>query len=411
MTAATKIAVIGASIAGIAAADAARSSGYNGEVHVYDAQAHFPYDKPPMSKGILTGELEVGAIALKPEQHWQETNVELRLAQAVLGINSSGEVTTAEGSTTYDGIILATGSRPRTAPFPIHESVRSHILRTTDDAQALKQALIDSEHVVIIGGGFIGMEVAAAANKLGRRCTVIEAEEHPLGRAVGKEVSQFVMAKHREAGNQFRTGVQVSRVDEAPDGKAVVHLSDGEAIEAETVVLSIGVEPATDFLQGSGLDLDGGVITDGFCQTNLPKIYACGDTARTYSYLYDMHLRIEHWTTAREQGARAAANLIADLDGQQSEPFAHVPYVWSDQFDMKIQIIGRPLDGATISVEHSDERSLTVAFHRDGALCGGVAINRVRDAMLMRKSMHDDVTARITREQPRSEQPSSLHLS
>lgn len=396
MTREQKIAVIGASIAGIAATDALRDCGFSGEVHVYDAQPHFPYDKPPMSKGILTGEVEVSAISLKPEEHWQEANVDLRLGEAVLGIDRSGNITSTAGSTSYDGVIIATGSRPRTAPFPIHKSVRSHVLRTTDDAHELRQAILDSEHVVIIGGGFVGMEVAAATRKLGRRCTVIEAEDHPLGRAVGEKVSQFVMAAHREAGCQFRTGVTVSSVEEALDGKAVVHLSNGEAIEADTVVLSIGVVPATDFLHDSGLDLEGGIVTDGYCQTNIPKVYACGDAARTHSYLYDAHLRIEHWTTAREQGARAAANLVADLEGKERQPFAHVPYVWSDQFDMKIQIIGRLLEGATITTQHEDARSLTVAFHLNGALCGGVAINRVRDAMQMRKSMHDDLTALIT---------------
>jgi len=396
MTKSKRIAIIGASIAGIAAADAARTSGYTGEIHVYDAQEGFPYDKPPMSKGILTGDLEFKALELKPSHHWDEANVKLRLGQPVLKIDEEKGVLTADGWERYDGIILATGGQPRSTPFPIHPNVRSHILRTTDDAQALRDALVKSEDVVIIGGGFIGMEVAAAARKMGRNCTVVERERMPLGTAVGDEVAGFILDRHKHASCEFRTNVSVSGIDEARDGKALVHLSNGDSIHASTVVLSIGVEPAVRFLEGSGLEIDNGIVTDGYCQTNLPKIYACGDVARTYSYLYETHLRIEHWTTAREQGARAASNLIADLSGAAQQPFMHVPYVWSDQFDMKIQIVGRHFEGAVVNIVHLDDRSLVAEFHLDGTLCGGVAINKVKNAMEMRRTMHKNLTSVAT---------------
>ncbi|MBB3042288.1 NAD(P)/FAD-dependent oxidoreductase [Nocardioides soli] len=387
MSQGSRIAVLGASVAGVAAAEAVRGAGFEGEVHLYDAQSVRPYDRPPLSKGLLSGTQEVDAIALRSDQDWADLDVDLRLGHAVRAVDADRTVTTDAATTTYDGVVVATGTRPRRAPFHISPEVRSHVLQTSGDALRLRADLGDANDVVIIGGGFVGLEVAAAVVALGKRCTVVEVSELPLGSAVGADVAGFVLDRHRAAGCELRLGARVRDVVPAGRGRAEVRLLDGGAVEADLVVLSIGVEPAADLLAATGLDLSDGVEVDGYCRTDLPGIYACGDVASSYSHLYGRRLRIAHWTTAREQGACAGANLVADLAGHAPAPFLHVPYVWSDQLDLKIQTVGRLLDGATTHVEHRDADSIVVAFRLGDDLVGGATINRARDAMLMRRTL------------------------
>ena len=388
----SRIAVVGASVAGVAAVDAARSAGFDGELHLYDAQLRTPYDRPPLSKGLLTGAQTLDEIALKTARQWQELADELRLGRPVIALESPRTLVTPSGAEAYDGVVLAPGTRPRSLPFPVSPAVRSHVLRTTDDSLALRQAVLDSTSVVTVGGGFIGLEVASALRKLGRDCTVVESAALPLARMVGDEVARFVVDRHRAAGCGFRTGVEVLWVDEAVGGGALVALSDGSRLQADLVVLCIGVEPAIGFLTGSDVRLDNGIRTDGFGRTSVACVYACGDAANAYSCLYQRHLRIEHWTTAREQGALAGANLAADLTGRERSPFLHVPYLWSHQLDLKLQLVGRHVDGATVDVEHRDGGSLAVAFRVDGVLVGAAAVNRPRDLARFRQALHSHLT-------------------
>lgn len=379
--------MLGASVAGVAAAEAVRGAGFEGEIHLYDAQSARPYDRPPLSKGLLDGTQEVAAIALRSDEDWADLDVDLRLGQAVRAVDANRTVTTDAATVTFDGIVVATGTRARRAPFPVSPDVRCHVLQTADDALRLRAGLGEATDIAIIGGGFVGLEVAAAAVALGKRCTVIEASELPLGAAVGADVAGFVLDRHRAAGCELRLGARVQDVVPGAAGRAEVRLGDGGVVEADLVVLSIGVEPATDLLAATGLDLADGVAADEYCQTDVPRIYACGDVASSYSHLYERRLRIAHWTTAREQGACAGANLVADLAGRARTPFLHVPYVWSDQLDLKIQAVGRLLDGATTHVEHRDADSIVVAFRLGGELVGGATVNRARNAMLMRRTL------------------------
>ncbi|MEU4673792.1 FAD-dependent oxidoreductase [Amycolatopsis sp. NPDC023774] len=375
----TRLVVVGASLAGLRAVEGARKAGFTGSVTLVGAEEHLPYDRPPLSKAFLDG--PVAAPVFREEQVLRdELGVELVLGTRAHALDPAGRVVHAgEGELPYDGLVIATGATPRTLPGTSHLA-GVHTLRTLDDALAVRAALDAGARTVVIGAGFIGSEVASAARKRGLPVTVVEAAPTPLMRAIGA-MGEPCSALHRANGTDLRCGVAVTGV-EGHDRVERVRLADGTLLDADLVVVGAGAVPATDWLAGSGLTLEDGVVCDETLATGLPGVYAAGDVARWANPLFGRAMRLEHWSSAAEQGA--AAGVAAALPGA-ARPYETVPYFWSDWYDTRIQFAGVP-DADEIQVVLGDpDEGRFVALYRSGDhLTGVLAVNKQRETMKFR---------------------------
>ena len=356
-----RVLVVGASAAGLAAAETLRRDGFAGEITLVGAEPQPPYDRPPPSKQILAGQWEAERLALRADEQLADLRLDLRLGVTATGLDvSAREVRLADGeSVGYDALVIATGVRPRRLPGD-----GAHVLRTLGDALALRENLGPGKRLAVVGAGFLGAEAAAVARGLGAEVTVLEPAPVPLAHAVGAEVGAVLARAHLDHGVDLRTGVSVAAV--AGDG---VRLADGELIAADEVLVAIGSLPNTEWLQDSGLTIEDGVVCDEYCAA-APGVYAAGDVARWYNPLFEASMRIEHRTNAAEQGMAVARNL---LDPDSSKPFAPVPYFWSDQYDMKIQAHGYLRGHEEIAVvEGSLADGRFLAAYRTGDRVAGV---------------------------------------
>lgn len=386
------ICVVGGSVAGTAAAQALRTKGYDGEIRLIEAEAQLPYDRPPLSKQVLQGGLDLPALQFQSTADWSRLGITLSLGASVTELDSGQRVLRlSDGSELRaSGVVLAPGTESRPLPFP-DEQARVRRLRTLEDALVLRGSLRTARSIVLVGAGFIGLEVAATAVRLGLDVTVVELLPLPLAPAIGEVAAERVCAAHRDSGVTLLTSRSVAEV--RGDGRvSTVVLDDGRAIEADIVVAGVGVRPATGWLAGSGLELGDGIEADAYCRTSADLVYAAGDAARWHNPAFGARMRVEHWSTAREQGATAAANLLGELRGEGAArtPFAHVPYFWSDQLDMKIQHVGRILAGGRSEVEHDGDGALFVTHRLGDRLTGATTINRPRDAMLSRRRISEE---------------------
>lgn len=358
-----RVVVVGASAAGLAAVETLRREGFEGDVTLIGDEPHAPYDRPPLSKQILSRAWQEDRLPLRSDEDLSALNVELRLGTKAIGLDTLARtVKTASGEALpYDGLIVATGVRPRALP-----TARGHLLRTLDDALKLRSRLEPGRHLLVVGAGFLGAEAAAAARGIGCRVTLVEPAPVPLAHAVGEDVGRMLSTLHSEHGVDLRTGTGVAEVTD--EG---VRLVGGEVIEADEVLVSVGSVPNTDWLEGSGLRLDDGLVCDEYCSAG-PGVYAAGDVARWYNPLFGTSMRVEHRTHAAEQGMAAARNL---LRGPQGRPFAPVPYFWSDQYDMKLQAYGylRGHDEGTLVEGDLAERRFIVAYRTGDRLTGVIA--------------------------------------
>ena len=383
------VVVVGASLAGLRAAEEARHEGHTGPIIVLGDEIHAPYDRPPLSKQLLAGTWDVARIHHHAPDVLDTLGLEFRLGRRATGLDLDARtVRTDDGDVLhFDGLIVATGAAAR--PLPGTEGQPAvHTLRTLDDCLAIRHTLVsagDGARVVVIGAGFIGSEVAATCRGLGAEVTVVEALPTPLGRVLGDEMGEACAGLHRAEGVTVRTGVGVDGVTSTPgaDPPAVVHLGDGTDLDADLVVVGIGVVPATSWLEDSGLTLDNGVV----CNETLfaaDGVVAAGDVARWTHVGLGEQLRVEHWTNAAEGGAAAARNLLAGSSA--AVPYAPVPFFWSDQYTTKIQVIGLPgPDDEVVVVEGSVEEGKLVALYRRGdRLRAALAFSRPRHLMAYR---------------------------
>ncbi len=373
--------MVGASLAGLRAAESLRAQGHEGRVVVVGAERHLPYDRPPLSKGLLAGTIEPDAIGLR-RAPYEELDAEWRLGTRATGLDLAARaVALDDGSTlAFDGLVIATGAAPRRIPnTPDLDGI--HVLRTLDDALALRADLEQSPRVVVVGAGFIGSEVAATCRGRGLDVTVVEALPVPLVRGLGPVLGAVCGELHRDHGVDLRLGVGVDRIVGTGRVEAV-HLEDGSVVPADVVVVGIGVTPVVDWLTGSGLTLANGVVCDETCLA-APGVVAAGDVAVWPNPLFDGRvMRLEHWTNAGEQGAAAVRRLLHG-DAPDPEPFAPVPYVWSDQYDCKIQSVGHFTPDDDMEVVHGslDERKFTAIFGRGGRLVGALGFSMPRQVM------------------------------
>ncbi|HXA30724.1 MAG TPA: FAD-dependent oxidoreductase [Acidimicrobiales bacterium] len=399
------VVVIGASLAGLRAAEEVRHEGHSGPVIVIGDERHVPYDRPPLSKQFLAGKWDVDRLHHHAPDKLDTLGIEFRLGRRADALDVDTRTVSLDDGTDlhYDGLIVATGARARSLPGT--EGVPGvHTLRTLDDAEGLIADLAAAgpgARVVVIGAGFIGAEVAATCRGLGFEVTVVEALPTPLGRVLGDQMGAACAALHTDAGVALRTGVGVDRVVvQAPDlaaaatldaaedsargtGPISVHLDDGEVLHADVVVVGIGVTPAVDWLAGSGLEVDNGLVCDEFLFA-APDVVAAGDVARWTHRGLNRSLRVEHWTNAAESGVAATRNLLHGRDA--AEAYEPVLFFWSDQYATKIQLVGRPSpDDEVVIVDGSVEERKLVALYRDGdRLSGALAFSRPRQLMSYR---------------------------
>ncbi len=382
------VVVVGASLAGVQAADTLRENGFDGRLVLVGAETHLPYDRPPLSKELLAGTGSADETGLRPAGHYASQGIELVLGTTATGLDLDRRVVhlADEGVAPlpFDGLVIATGAVPRRL------SGRSdlegvHVLRTIDDCLAISAALDGSPRVVVVGAGFIGAEVAATCRGRGLDVTVVEALQVPLARAVGPAIGSALASLHREHGVALRTGVGVAGLEGAGRVERVA-LADGSAIDADLVVVGVGVSPQTAWLEGSGLTLDNGVVCDAACVA-APGVVAAGDVARWENRLFGGLMRIEHWTNAVEQGAAAANSLLATAAGEEPQAFAPVPYFWSDQYGLRIQYVGasRPGDEMVVVDGSLDDRRFVAVYGRDGRIVAALAVGRARKLMAYRR--------------------------
>ncbi|HEX3956325.1 MAG TPA: FAD-dependent oxidoreductase [Trebonia sp.] len=383
--------IVGASVAGVAVADALRKNGYDAPVRILDALPVMPHNRPPLSKQALEPGHDDARLALRPEPYFSAAGIDLLLGCRAVGL-TAGEPTAGRVSVQTDGgvtlaadeVVLAPGAAPRRLPGPsMLPSV--HVLRSLPDAVALRAALSSGSRVVIAGCGFIGAEVAAAACKRGLEVTVIESAPRPFEALVGRPPAAALVRLHRDHGVRLLTGTGVAGIAGAGRAEAVV-LADGRRLPADVVVLGLGVLPAVDWLAGSGIALANGIICDRYGRTNLPGVHAVGDAAAWPDPFTGVPRRIEHWTTAQQQGAAVGHN-IACPDQLQSVPA--VPYFWSDQHGVRIQSLGW-LEGADeIRCVHGDwDSDEFVALYRRGDhLAGALGVGAARQLMPWRPTI------------------------
>jgi NADPH-dependent 2,4-dienoyl-CoA reductase/sulfur reductase-like enzyme len=378
-----RIVVVGASLAGLRAAEALRRGGFTGTLTLVGAEDHLPYDRPPLSKQVLAGDWDADRVWLRRPDDYDPLGLDLRLGTRATDLDLDDREVVLHGGerVPYDGVILATGATPRALPeAPQLDGVVE--LRSLDDALAMRAAFEQQPKVVVVGAGFIGAEVAATARQRGLDVTVLEALPVPLSRGLGDRMGAACGALHVDHGVDLRCGVGVSGF-EGEDRVTGVRLTDGQVVPADLVVVGIGVTPATAWLESSGLELNDGVVCDEHCRA-APGVFAAGDVARWTNPLFDESMRVEHWTNAAEQGPVAAENLLA---GDAATPFAPVPFFWSDQYDVKIQFAGRCRPGDDVEVvDGSIEAHRFVALYgREGRLVGCLGFSRPRLVMTYRR--------------------------
>jgi len=378
------VVVVGASLAGLRAAEELRAAGFGGRLVVVGAEARQPYDRPPLSKQVLAGEWEADQTALR-SQPYDDLDLDWRLGRRAAALDAAARtLTLADGERlAFDGAVLATGAVARTLPdTPPLAGI--HLLRTLDDCLAIRAELERGPRVVVVGAGFIGAEVAATCRGRGLAVTVLEALPAPMVRGLGPVLGNALGDLHRDHGVDLRLEAGVAGFEGADRVEAVL-LGDGSRVDADVVVVGIGVRPATDWLDGSGLRVDDGVECDATCQA-APGIVAAGDVARWPSGLYDgASMRLEHWTNAAEQGAFVGRRLLAADDA--APVFDPVPFVWSDQYDVKIQVAGSVRGDDQIEVVDGslEERRFVAAVGRAGRLVGAVGFSRPRVLMQYRR--------------------------
>jgi NADPH-dependent 2,4-dienoyl-CoA reductase/sulfur reductase-like enzyme len=378
-----RIVVVGGSLAGLRAVESFRAGGYDGELVVVGAETHRPYDRPPLSKKLLAGDWEPDRIELRKPDDLDSLDVTWRLGTPATGLDvESRRVIAADGTEiAFDGIVIATGSAPRRLPG---QAGWPHVveLRTLDDALDLRARLREGNaRVVVIGAGFIGLEVAATARGLGNAVVVLEGAPAPLIRGLGAEMGAACAAVHADHGVEIRCGITVASID----ARGVL-LGDGELVPGDVIVVGIGVTPVTEWLADSGLEIRDGIVCDSTLKAGVPGVYAAGDVARWPNLLFDEEMRVELWTTAADQGARAASNLLAAARGEPGESYAPVPFVWSDQYDRRIQFLGRaaPDDDVLVVSGSIEERSFIALYGLAGRLHGVLGLSLPRLVMKFR---------------------------
>lgn len=371
--------IIGANLAGAMAATTLRDEGYEGGITLIGAEAHLPYERPPLSKKYLKGEQSLERLFIRPASYYVERKIETRLSMPVVRIDPQAKVAELESGERipYHKALVATGVRNRKLNVPGVTLPGIYDLRDVSQADFIRQECAPGRRAVVVGMGFIGSEVAATLRQLDVEVTVVEPLKIPLARALGEEVGRIFEQFHHEHGVQMFFGEFVAHFEGGQRVQRVV-TSTGRQLDCDFVVVGVGVEPNTDVVAGTGVKLDNGIVVDEFCQTNIDGIYAAGDVANHFHPLIGRHIRVEHYQNAIMQGQAAARNMLGK---QQS--YAEVHWFWSDQYDYNIQYAGFHGHWDEFVVRGSlAERNFVGFYLKDRRINAAIAINRGKDVRL-----------------------------
>jgi 3-phenylpropionate/trans-cinnamate dioxygenase ferredoxin reductase subunit len=368
------IVVVGAGLAGAKAVEAARAGGYDGPLVMYGEEPHRPYERPPLSKGYLTGDTELDGAYVHEAGWYHEHGVELRLGTPVTGLDAGSHELSSGGRTQrYSRLLLATGSTPRRLGPADDSGAPVTYLRTIEDSDRIKSLLAADGRLVVVGGGWVGLEVASAARAAGMEVAVVEAMELPLLRVLGAEVARSFLELHREHGVDMRMAATLAAVERKDDG-VVVRLGDGSALEGRLLVVGVGITPNTLLAERAGLALDNGIAVDEQLRTSDPDVLAAGDVASAFHPRLGGRVRVEHWDNAIGQGTTAGRNLAG-----HDESYDALPYFFTDQYDLGMEYVGHVggagYDAVVLRGDATGERVFSAFWLRDGVVVAGMHAN------------------------------------
>ncbi|MFI1854230.1 NAD(P)/FAD-dependent oxidoreductase [Streptomyces sp. NPDC020480] len=393
--------IVGASAAGLATAEALRNKGYDGALTLIGDEPHLPYDRPPLSKQVLSGDWQPERVRLRDEEAIGRLDADFRLGRRAAGLDIARRKVLLDGGDRlpFGALVIATGVTPRRLPGDDLAGV--HVLRTLDDALTLRTHLLARPKAVVVGAGFLGAEVAAVARTMGLEVTLVDPLPVPMRRQLGDRIGELVGQMHSDHGVALRLGVGVARFLESAGRVVAVELADDTKLDADLVLVAVGSTPATDWLTDSGLPLGNGVECGARCQA-APGIYAAGDVASWHNPHFGLRMRVEHRLNATEQGMAVAADLL----GEQ-RPFAPIPYFWSDQYDARIQAYGIFPDDADVKIVHGslDDRRFVAAYGHEGKVVGVLGWNSHRELRKLRQLVVDHAPHPGTRTAGGSQEP------
>lgn len=379
------IVIVGAGQAGGWAAHTLRRSGYDGELVLVGDEPHPPYERPPLSKGLLTGSVTPERAFLFDTTDWEALSVDFIRNVRATGIDRRSRTIRLSDrpQLPFHKLLLATGSRPRKLLVPGCELAGIHYLRSISDSLALAASLRARGRLLIVGAGWIGLEVAAVARMLGHDVIVVEAGSQICSRAISRRVSDYLGSVHRQRGVSIRFGTTVRSFRGAGRVESV-HLTDGSEIEITGAVVGIGADPNVELAKAAGLHVDNGIEVDSFGRTSDPDIYASGDVAQYPDSVLGRYVRLESWDNAQNHGIHTAKSMM----GRADAAYAQIPWFWSDQYDLNVQLVGLPSDWDREVIRGKYEAgSFCICYMKNGHIQGAIGINRPRDIRILRRLM------------------------
>ncbi|KWW99961.1 Ferredoxin--NAD(+) reductase [Carbonactinospora thermoautotrophica] len=374
------IVIVGAGQCGASAAETLRNEGFDGTLILIGDEDDPPYERPPLSKEYLQGKQDREELLIRSREWYRDAGIELRTGSAATSLDlDAGVVRLSDGDrVSFDRLLLATGGRARTLPGDYQ---RVRYLRSLADADRLRTELPAAGHVVIVGAGFIGAELAASARSLGIDVTMLEALEVPMARVLGTEIGAVYADIHRDQGVRLHTGEGLASITESADGTVRVRTTREQVIDCDLVVVGIGITPNSELAQAAGITTDNGIVVDQFCRTSAPHVYAAGDVANHFHPLFGRRLRVEHYDNAIRQGAAAARNMLG-----KDVVFDECHWFWSDQYDVNLQYTGHCPQWDEIVVRGSlEERRFTAFYLNHGIVNAALALNRPKDILRAKK--------------------------
>lgn len=381
-----RVVIVGAGQSGAECAAALRMAKYPGEVVIIGEETHLPYSRPPLSKAYLLGESSVDELALRPAAFYEKQHIQTMLGRRVVSVDRDAQEVVLDGGDRvgYTSLVLATGGRARTLPDPVALAAPNvHALRTIADVEAIRADFVPGSRLVIIGGGYVGLEVASAARKLGLSVTVLEAAPRLLARVAGPEVSQFFFRVHTEEGVDVRLDCMAAGFDVDDSGRVTaVRLSDGTTVPTDAVLVGVGLVPNDDLARAAGLEVDDGVVVDELCTTSDAHIYAIGDVSRHPCSEHGGMRRLESVPNATEQGRLVASVIVG---GPQTK--VGVPWFWSEQYDFKLQSVGlaSTCDQVVLRGDTEQGRSFAAFYLKDGLVRAAEVVGSARDFAAAKK--------------------------